>query len=108
GLPMEAYERCRQAGEFYFVDCTNEESEWRTGDAAGDGEMWGGLYAHGHIEVDDYSRISVSGIIEIARDAAKSSTSDVIVSQNKAKRKEVAIYGRGLRLVVDTQAPVFC
>ncbi len=106
GVSLEDYEEMRQAGQVWFLDATGDESECNPLDDATTTELWGGLYASGHLEIVSGS-VGVNRVVEAMRDAMVAAGFEPQVTQNKAGRKEVMIYGHGIRGIVETQAPLY-
>lgn len=69
-------------------------------------EMWGGLYASGHIEIRD-GQVRVDSLVEGMVESMKAAGFAPHVIQNKARRKEITVYAQGIRAVTDIQAPIF-
>jgi len=106
GVPIEKYEELRQSGDIWFLDITDDYSEIvPTGDAITT-EIWGGLYASGHIEVND-GELQLSPLIDGMVESFRSSGFEPYVNQNKAGRKEFHIYGKGIRAIIDSRSPVY-
>lgn len=109
GLTMGDYEACRQQGKIYFVDCTPEQSDWRVVDKTpAMPEFWGALYAHGHLECDDPTIVRIPDIVEVAREAVSRVSPYTDVTQNSKGRQEIGVFGQGVRMVLDTEAPLWC
>ena len=106
GVPLEDYEELRQAGQVWFLDATVDDSECTPLDDASETELWGGMYASGHLEFASGS-IEISALVESIRDAAQASGFETQVTRNRAKRQEIMIFGHGFRSLVDTQAPLY-
>lgn len=104
-IPIEKYEELRQKGDTWFIDLSTSESEVDPYDATVT-EMWGGLYATGHIEILDGQlklKPLVDGLFETIKDAGYTPT----IQPNKAGSKEITIFAKGIRAVIGTQAPVY-
>ena len=105
GFKMEQYESLRQNGYIWFIDISQDETEISP---LGDGtttEMWGGLYASGHIEFD--GELQICPLIDGMVEAIKSVGYEPHVVQNKAARQEVMIFGKGIRATIDTKSPFY-
>ena len=98
--------RCDRPDRFGSSTPLGDGSECHPLDDATSTELWGGLYASGHLEIASGS-IGVDKIIESVRSAAIEVGFEPNVIQNRAGRMEVTIFGRGFRSLVDTKAPLF-
>lgn len=106
GAPIEKWEELRQAGAIWFIDLSDNHSEINPHGQAVTTEVWGGLYASGHIEVLD-GEVPVQPLIDGMAEAFKAAGVEPHVTQNQAARKEIIIFGRGMRAIIDIQAPIY-
>lgn len=106
GISIEQYEELRQSGDIWFLDLSVEESEVEPHGEAITTEMWGGLYASGHIEIRD-GELKVDPLIEGMVESMKKAGFEPHVIQNQAKRKEITVYAQGIRAVIDIQSPIY-
>lgn len=106
GMPVEKWEELRQAGNIWFIDLADEESEVEPHGEVVTTEMWGGLYASGHIEIRD-GELQLKPLIDGMTELYKKAGFEAHVTQNQAKRREIMIYAQGIRAVIDTQAPLY-
>lgn len=109
GFPIEGYQSLRAAGEVWFLDVTGDESTCKPLGDAVTSELWGGLYASGHIEVT-----SSSGNVVLYRDLLDTLRSTIeatgrttsVVSEIGLGRGH-AICADGCRIFVSTALPVY-
>ena len=106
GVSPEDYEETRQSGNIWFIDATADESECVPLDDALTTELWGGLYASGHLEIANGS-VQYDQLVDSFVDAFKNQNFDPEVTQNRAGRQEIMIYAKGIRALLDTKAPVY-
>lgn len=106
GISIEQYEELRQSGDIWFLDLTADEAEIEPHGEAVTTEMWGGLYASGHIEIRE-GQLKVDPLIEGMAESMRTAGFEPHVIQNQAKRKEITVYAQGIRAVIDIQAPIF-
>ncbi len=106
GIPIEQYEEIRQSGDIWFLDLSAEESVVEPHGDAITTEMWGGLYASGHIEIRD-GELKLDPLIEGMVESMKKVGFEPHVTQNLAKRKEITVYAQGIRAVLDIQLPIY-
>lgn len=101
GVPVERWEECRQAGNIWFLDLSLEEAESEPlGDATA-GEMWGAMYASGHLEIKE-GHLALRAIVENIQDILRDNKFDPYVTRNQAGRREILVYSKGIRVVFDT------
>ncbi|MEQ8259218.1 MAG: hypothetical protein RH947_02885 [Alcanivorax sp.] len=106
GVPIEKYEELRQKGDVWFLDLAGDYAEVNPLGEAVTTEMWGGMYASGHMEIKS-GEIQLQPLIDGMAEAFRSEGFEPHVSQNKAARKEVMIYAQGIRAVIDTQVTLY-
>ncbi len=106
GAPIERWEELRQSGDIWFIDLTDDYAEVNPLGDATTTEIWGGLYASGHMEIAN-GELHLKPLIDGMADSIKSAGFEPHVTQNQAARKEVIIYGVGIRAVIDTQTPLY-
>lgn len=106
GIPIETFEELRQSGEIWFLDLTADEADVEPHSDTIVTEMWGGLYASGHIEIRD-GQVGVDSLVEGMVESMKAGGFAPHVIQNKVRRKEITVYAQGIRAVIDIQAPIF-
>lgn len=106
GVPIEQYEELRQSGDIWFLDLSVDESEVEPHGEAVTTEMWGGLYASGHIEIRD-GELKVDPLVDGMVESMKKVGFEPHVTQNQAKRKEITVYAQGIRAVIDIQSPIY-
>lgn len=105
-LSPEDHEVVRQLGNVWFLDATDDESSCEPLEDAEPVELWGGIYASGHLEIKS-GTLPIKSVIDIFSDSMKEAGFEPHVSQNQARRKEIGIYAQGLRALVDSQYPFF-
>ncbi|WPC75915.1 hypothetical protein [Vibrio porteresiae] len=106
GVPIEQYEELRQSGDIWFLDLSVDESEVEPHGEAVTTEMWGGLYASGHIEIRD-GELKVDPLVDGMVESIKKVGFEPHVTQNQAKRREITVYAQGIRAVIDIQSPIY-
>lgn len=106
GFKPEIHEDLRQAGTVWFLDATDDDSECNPLGDAVTTELWGGLYASGHLEIASGS-LQVDRMLEGLREAIITGGYKPRVDQNLAGRKEIMIFAEGFRILMDSQAPYF-
>lgn len=106
GFKPEIHEELRQAGTIWFLDATDNDSECNPLGDAVTTELWGGLYASGHLEIASGS-LRVDRMLEGLREAVTSGGYKPFVDQNQAGRKEIMIFSEGFRILMDSQLPYF-
>ncbi|HBQ4077936.1 TPA: hypothetical protein ACHJCJ_002885 [Klebsiella pneumoniae] len=99
GLPIEIYEELRQSGDLWYIDVYSEGTEinpMNNGDVT---EMWGGLYASGHIEAK--GEILVKPLIEGVMDAFKNAGYKPEFAENEnPMRNDYSVFARGMRFSI--------
>ncbi|WP_158283742.1 hypothetical protein [Haliea alexandrii] len=106
GVPIERWEEYRQSGDIWFIDIVDEYAEVSPLGEAVTTEIWGGLYASGHMEIADGS-IQIQSLVDGMAEGFRSAGFAPHVTQNKAARQEIMVYGKGIRAVIDTKAPLY-
>lgn len=106
GITPEDYEELRQSGEVWFLDATIDASECNPLNEGVTTELWGGLYASGHLEISE-GELSVERLIEGFEDAFSNQGFDPNLTQNKVKREEIVIFDKGIRSVIDWKSAIF-
>lgn len=106
GVDPERYEAMRQQGAVWFFDATGEEAGCVP---SGDGvvtELWGGLYASGHLDIRG-GELEVDKVVEGFHQALAGNGIEATVHPNLAGRREIMIFAKGTRMCLDTQAPYY-
>jgi hypothetical protein len=106
GFSPEICEEIRQIGLIWFLDATDDDSECNPLGEAITTELWGGLYASGHFEIED-GVLQYSQAVEAFRDALTKEGYEPFIDQNHAGRKEIMLFAKGFRMCIDTQSPLF-
>lgn len=106
GVTIERWEELRQAGGIWFLDLAADDSEVVPISEATTIEMWGGLYANGHIEIES-GELKVGGLLDGMVEALRTIGFEPNVTQNKAGNREYLIYAQGIRILLYTHAPLF-
>ena len=106
GAPIEKWEELRQEGKIWFLDLSSEDSECTPLGEAVTTEMWGAMYASGHLEIKS-GKLKLQSIVDGTADALKSQGFDPHVTQNQAGRQEIMVFSKGIRALIDTKAPLF-
>lgn len=105
GIPQETWEELRQAGSLWYLDLLSEGTTIAPHGEAVVPEMWGALYAMGHIEFE--GELKLRPLIDGMAESLRSPGAEINFIQNQGGRKEFLIYGRGIRAVIDSQYPVY-
>lgn len=106
GFQPEMYEELRQSAAVWVLDATSDDSYCAPLADGVTAELWGGLYASGHLEI-------ASGQLEVPKavDAISSAIADagyaVGTDQNLAGRQEIMVFAKGFRACLDRQATYF-
>lgn len=106
GHTIETYEEIRQLGTTWVLDVTGDESACAPMSDGTIGEFWGGLYASGHLQLPE-SGLEIASVIDVLQTAVSTQESPAQVIPNRAGRKEISIFGTGIRACLDTQVPVY-
>ncbi len=106
GFNPEFHEEIRQAGEVWFFDATDDDSQCTPLRDAVAAPLWGGLYASGHIEIGT-GELKVLRVVQAMRSALQRAGYKPTTCENKAGRKEIALLARGFRICIDTQCPYY-
>lgn len=104
GLTREDFEIARQQANIWMLDATADDSECTVLSDREEGEFWGGLYASGHLELDS-GCLRINSAIDGFRAALKDAGYETVTIANHAGRREIALFGRGVRATIDTRAP---
>lgn len=106
GVPIEKYEELRQSGDIWFFDLSEAETEIEPYEGTIATEMWGGLYASGHIEILD-GKLKIPPLVEGMAKLFRKANFEPHIIPNRGRRKEISVYSQGIRAVIDTQIPRF-
>jgi hypothetical protein len=106
GFGPEDHEVLRQAGRVWFFDATDDDAKCTPIADAEPAEVWGGLYAYGHLEIES-GFLKLKSAIEALHTALTSSGVDISITQNQAGRREILLFGRGIRAQMDAQLPIY-
>lgn len=106
GLRHELYEEIRQLGRVWFIDATNDDSDCVPLHDASTPELWGGLYASGHLEIAS-GNLPLNDYIEAFHSALKANGFKPSATSNQAGRREIMIYAKGFRICADSSSPSF-
>ncbi|HHP5656965.1 MULTISPECIES: hypothetical protein [Klebsiella pneumoniae complex] len=98
GLPIEIYEELRQSGDIWYLDVYSEGTEIKPMHDGVVTEMWGGLYASGHIEME--GELLAEPLINGVMDAFKNAGYNPEFVQNMASTRDLYIYARGMRFSI--------
>ncbi|QRQ14061.1 hypothetical protein [Acinetobacter pittii] len=105
GFQIEVYEELRQKGEIWFLDIAQDECEIVPLDQAITTEMWGGLYASGHIEFE--GELNLIPLVEGMVESMKALGFEPHVTQNQAAGQEILVFGKGIRATIETKYPTY-
>jgi len=106
GFTTEDQEVIRQSGDIWFLDATNDDSRLYSIAESEPTQLWGGLYASGHLEVVSGS-LAVASLVSAFEAALAVEGFPSKVSQNQAGRREIVLYAKGLRVTLDSQIPFY-
>lgn len=106
GFKTEDYEVIRQAGRIWYVDASTDEAESVLIDDPVPDEMWGGLYASGHLEVSG-SNIPYAVIIDAVKDAFAANGYHADVMRSQGRIDNWSIFARGLRCAIHSKSPYY-
>jgi hypothetical protein len=106
GFSLEDHEVIRQAGQIWFIDATGEESNADSIKDTSKTELWGGLYASGHLEIKE-GILEVDKLIDAIRLGIEQEKIKTKLAQNQAGRMEVLLFSRGFRATIDTHYPLY-
>lgn len=106
GFAAEVYEEIRQAGSIWVLDATDDDSECNPLGEGVTTQLWGGLYASGHLEISSGS-LQVPRAVEALKAALDSAGYQPLVDQNRAGRKEIMLFAQGFRICMDSQFPYY-
>jgi hypothetical protein len=105
GISQEIWEELRQAGSLWYLDLLSEGTTIAPHGEAVVPEMWGALYASGHIEFE--GELQLKPLIDGMAESLRMPDKEIQCIQNQAARKEFLLYGKGIRAVIDSQYPVY-
>ncbi|HBT3253407.1 TPA: hypothetical protein MBF53_000151 [Klebsiella aerogenes] len=97
-LPTEKYEELRQSGDIWYLDVCSAGTDIKPIHDGVVTELWGGLYASGHIEVD--GGIQADALINGVMDSFKSAGYDPHFTQNMAENRDLIVYSKGMRFTL--------
>lgn len=106
GIPVEKWEELRQSGNIWFLDLSDDQSEVEPHGEVITTEMWGGLYASGHIEIRE-GEFKLDPLVEGLMELYKTAGFEPYEMQNLGRGKEIMVYAQGIRSVIDTKRPVY-
>lgn len=106
GVGAERYEALRQQGAVWFLDATTDEAQCTPFGDDTVTELWGGIYASGHLEIGE-GRLEVAKLVEGFGQAFADNGFEPDVQPNLAGRREIMVFAKGLRACVDTQQPFY-
>ncbi|HBW8778797.1 TPA: hypothetical protein MXD69_001436 [Klebsiella variicola] len=98
GISLETYEELRQAGDAWYLDIISEGTEIKPMFDGVVTEMWGGIYASGHIEIE--GEIQIQSLIDGVFDVFKNAGFEPFFHQNMVASKEFTVLSRGLRFTI--------
>lgn len=105
GIPYETWEELRQDGSLWYLDIISEGTTIAPHGEATVSEMWGALYASGHIEFE--GELQLQPLIDGMAESLRLPNMEIQCIQNQAARKEFLIFGKGIRAVIDSQYPIY-
>jgi hypothetical protein len=106
GYSAEDYEGYRQGGGGWFLDATHDDAQFLVMSGATMTEMWGALYAAGHFELRT-SGLQVRELIDAFAAAIGTVAEPPHITQNKAGRKEIMFFARGIRASLLPNRPIY-
>lgn len=95
GFPVEKYEEFRQSGDIWYLDVYSEGTEVKPIFDGVVTEMWGGLYASGHIEME--GSVQKSLLINGVMDSFKNAGYEPQYIENFAAGRDLTVYAKGMR-----------
>lgn len=98
GLPIEIYEELRQSGDIWYLDVYSEGTDIKPIHDGVVTEMWGGLYASGHIECE--GDLFADPLINGVMDSFRSAGYEPQFTQNLAAGNDMSVYARGMRFSI--------
>lgn len=98
GIPVEVYEELRQSGDIWYLDIYSQGTEIKPMHDAVITEMWGGLYASGHIEAE--GEMYVNPVLRGVTDAFSNAGYKSQHVNNFAGNQEHCIFAQGLRFSI--------
>ena len=105
GFAPEDHEVLRQAGQVWFFDATHDDAKCHPLNTE-PAEVWGGLYAYGHLEIES-GFLKLRSAVDALQQALVSSGLEPSISQNQVRRREVSLFAKGVRAQMDGQLPVY-
>lgn len=94
GVPIEKWEELRQSGAIWFIDITDEYADIIPQGEVVTTEIWGGLYASGHMEIKS-GELQIAPLVEGMAESFKSVGYEPNVTRNSAKRQEIMVFAHG-------------
>jgi hypothetical protein len=104
GFKREDFEVARQQANIWILDATGDDSECMVLSDREHTEFWGGLYASGHLEIAS-GRLRITSVIDGFRSALSDAGYEIVTAPNLGSRRDVALFGRGIRATIDTRSP---
>ncbi|WP_127554721.1 hypothetical protein [Serratia marcescens] len=98
GIPVELYEEYRKNGNIWFIDIFSEGTEIKPMFDGAVTELWGGIYASGHLEFN--GKLDASNLYRRIMDSFVAAGLQVQYSENQAERRDVCIWSPGLRFML--------
>lgn len=104
-IPLEIYEEFRQSGDIWYLDIFSEGTEIRPLYDGAVTELWGGLYASGHIEFEGeiYAEPLIDGMYECFKENGHTPG----YTRNEVAMQEETIYSEGVRFVFHPQTSLY-
>jgi len=96
GFRPEDYEVLRQTGRIWFLDATDEDADCKS---IGDGEsqeLWGGLYASGHLEIGE-GDLPIDAVLIAIEEGMKAAGFEPEFNPNLAGNQELTLNAVGCR-----------
>jgi hypothetical protein len=106
GYSAEDLEVIRQSGAIWFFDATHDESRSYPIEDATPTDLWGGLYASGHLEIRS-GELSIANYVDSFATAMRAEGFSPHVSQNQAGAREIALYSKGFRVTLGSSFPIY-
>lgn len=106
GISIESYEVMRQRGEIWYLDIALEGAEIRPQNDGLITELWGGLYASGHIEYSE-GALSAEAVVEEMASVLRGNGYDCSINRELAKGEEFAVFGTGIRCVLSAKRGIY-
>lgn len=109
GHSIEDYEAYRQNNKLWVLDLTPEGSTINPIGSGRSPEIWGGLYAQGHLEVSNEGirQLKVDSFVEVLLNALRKNGFTAEFLKDHSKNKTHGIFGKGIRASISGNKPIY-